>query len=351
MHCLNCGSEMVNYTVLTEQKQVSYDMCEACGSLWLDRGELDKMAFQVEGSIEFCSHEEAGGAPPTGKGCPRCDGVQLEKVRFLGSSDLMLDACPNCGGFWLDGGDLDLVNRELERIMPVEGKGLGGFVNNVHLPYWHKRIRRRSEETDFKLDVPPIQGAERVGESGMICPACHAGLDRYELYGMRLESCPRCHGIWLYADELRALKDRLSPSAMPSIRWMNEELDAIGKANAVPGRRLCPVCGDRKLLATLFGDSGLVIDWCPNCRGLWLDYHELQEILTHLREELERLSPAELKARIGEELKKLVRGPHGRGPRSLGDLKEAGAALAALVNATIFQHPRLFHMLVDLPAL
>jgi len=344
MDCLSCGRQMVNHTVLTEQRQLSYDMCEACGSLWLDRGELDKMAFQVEGSVEFCSGEEAEGAPG-GRRCPRCEGVQLEKVRFLGASDITLDRCPNCGGFWLDGGELDLVNRELERIMPVEGKGFSDFVNNVHLPYWHKRIRRSSAETDFKLDVAPLEGAERVGETELACPACEARLDQYVAFGMPLEACPRCHGLWLYADKLRELRDKVEDASLPSLRWMNEELDAIGKAHAVPGRRRCPVCVDGKLLATTFGDTGILIDWCPTCKGVWLDYHELQEILSHLREELEGLTPEELRAKAGEELRALIHRPH----HSLRDLREAAAAVGALVNATIFQHPRLFHMLVDLP--
>ena len=135
MDCLNCGKQMVGYTVSTGQKQLSYDVCEGCGSLWLDSGELDKMAFQVEGSIEFSSGEEVEDEAATGRECPRCRGLELEKVRFLGESDIVLDRCANCGGFWLDGGDLDLINRELERIMPVEGKGFSEFVNNVHLPY------------------------------------------------------------------------------------------------------------------------------------------------------------------------------------------------------------------------
>jgi Zn-finger nucleic acid-binding protein len=59
MRCLNCQKEMTNYDVVTKNAELSYDVCEKCGSLWLDRGELDKMAFQVEGSIEFCSEEEA----------------------------------------------------------------------------------------------------------------------------------------------------------------------------------------------------------------------------------------------------------------------------------------------------
>jgi Zn-finger nucleic acid-binding protein len=195
--------------------------------------------------------------------------------------------------------------------------------------------------------VPPIEGARRLGESALNCPAGHGRLDRYEAYGMPVESCPACHGLWLYADELRALKDRSAAGSLPPLRWMNEELDAIGKAHAVPTRRACPACGEAKLLSTLFGDSGILIDWCPSCHGLWLDYHELQEILAHLRDELEQLTPEELKAKVGEELRGLVRRPH----HKLSDLREAGAAVSALVNATIFQHPRLFHMLAALPPL
>lgn len=347
MDCLSCGHEMANFTALTRQQQISYDMCEACGSLWLDQGELDKMAFQVAGSIEFSSQEEVQGASATSKHCPRCEGVELERVRFLGTSDIVLDRCPNCGGFWLDGGELDLINRELERIMPVEGKGFSDFVNNVHLPYWYKRTRRSSAESDFTVPVPPIKGARRVGETGLKCPACQATLERYEAYGIRIEACPKCRGLWLYAEELSALKDRVTAGSWQSLRWMNEEMDAIEKAHAVPTRRWCPVCYQTKLLATVFGDSGIIIDWCASCRGLWLDHHEFQEILGHLREDLDRLTPEELRAKVGEELKKLVRWPGG----TLADLREAGAALSALLNATIFQHPRLFRMLMDIPPL
>ena len=257
----------------------------------------------------------------------------------------MLDRCPNCGGFWLDGGDLDLVNSELQRIMPVEGKGFSDFVNNVHLPYWYKRIRRSSDETDFTLDVPPLEGAERVGETGMDCPACGEALDQYVAYDMPLEACPGCHGLWLYADKLKELRDKVDDASLPSLRWVNDELDAIGKAHAVPGQRSCPVCVDNKLLATAFGDTGILIDWCPTCKGVWLDYHEFQEILAHLREELEALTPDELKAKAEEALKDILHRPQ----HSLGDLREAAAAVGALIHATIFQHPALFHTLVDFP--
>ena len=73
MKCLNCNEEMINNLVMTKKKQISYDICEACGSLWLDAGELDKMAFQVDGSIEYCSKDTAEGISGHAKGCPRCE--------------------------------------------------------------------------------------------------------------------------------------------------------------------------------------------------------------------------------------------------------------------------------------
>ena len=91
------------------------------------------MAFQVAGSIEFCSEEEADIAARPPRTCPRCDDVQLSPVRFLGETNIVLDHCRNCGGFWLDGGELNLIDKELVKIMPVRGHGFSDFVNNVHV--------------------------------------------------------------------------------------------------------------------------------------------------------------------------------------------------------------------------
>ena len=77
------STEMTNYDVVTKNAELSYDVCEKCGSLWVDRGELDKMAFQVAASIEFCSEEEAKLAKKASRNCPRCLESQLTPVRFL----------------------------------------------------------------------------------------------------------------------------------------------------------------------------------------------------------------------------------------------------------------------------
>jgi Zn-finger nucleic acid-binding protein len=345
MNCLNCNEEMINNLVQTKKEQIAYDICEACGSLWLDAGELDKMAFQVAGSIEYCSRDAAEGVAGRKKECPRCDQTILDKVYFIGCEEIVLDHCRNCGGFWLDGGELDLINRELEDIMPVQGKGFSEFVNNVHLPYWHKRVRAKSSETDFKIDVSPIKGARLESETQHKCPACNSKLNAYSLYKIVVDGCPECKGVFLDQGELRKLKDMGQKGSWQDLRWMDDELDAVENSNAMPSRRVCPKCdpeGKANLIAACFGDSKIIIDWCPKCHGIWLDRDELSRIIQCLRDKLMDLSSEEARAKVVEEIKEILGGPEG----TLSEILDAKAAISALINITIFEHPTLCNMLI-----
>ena len=344
MRCLNCDSEMVNYDVTTRKAELSYDVCERCGSLWLDAGELDKMAFDVTGSIEFSSEEEDKSARPT-RNCPRCDDCQLAPVRFLGVSDIVLDHCRNCGGFWLDGGELNLIDKELTKIMPVEGHGFSDFVNNVHVPFWFKRIKRPTSETDFKVAVSPLPGAEHQGETTEACPVDGSMLDRYSLARVEFEGCPKCHGMWLDKDELRKLKNKVNDG---QLHWLNHQVDNVETVSAVASSRPCPKCPSTKLRSIVFGHSGVVIDSCANCHGVWLDRDEFESIVHFLREMATNATAKEISQELREDLEKVIsgEGPEGR----LAEVSDAAAAVEALANTVIFDHPRLFNFLTGASA-
>jgi Zn-finger nucleic acid-binding protein len=340
MDCLSCGAEMINNLVLWKEKEIAYDLCPECGSLWLDAGELDKLAYQVEGSIEFSSQEPAEDASGEARGCPRCDGVELEKVSFIGSDDIVLDRCDNCGGFWLDAGELDLINRELEDIMPVQGHGFSDFVNNVHVPFVAKRIWARSDETDFSVPVPPVHGAECEGPVDLVCPACDGQLERWTVLHTAFEACPDCRGIWLDKDELKDLRDRVAEGPWTDLRWMNDEIEAIEEPTAMLSDRRCPRCDDSRLVSTSFGKSPIIIEWCSNCHGVWLDGDEFRQVADLLKEKLSALSADELKERIRQEISDVWDGKGG-----MRDLAEASSALFALINMTLFDHPKLVALL------
>jgi len=344
MNCLTCDQEMVNIFIQTKGSQISYDTCESCGSLWLDAGELDKMAFKVAGSVEYSSKDKAESISNKTRSCPRCDGVELDKVTFIGCRDIVLDHCKNCGGFWLDGGELDLINKELTDIMPVKGKGFSEFLNNVHVPYWHKRIRRKSSETDFMVEVPPIKGAELKSETEYKCPACSGNLDLYKVFRIKIEACSKCKGIFLDKDELRSLKDKSTKGSWQTFRWMDDEVEEIENSNTVLSNRLCPKCTNVKFISTHFGNSNIIIEWCPNCKGLWLDRGEFQDILQFLKDQLNNLTSDEMKSKVYKEIKEVWSGPE----NILSEILDAKAAISALINIRIFEHPKLFNKLNDI---
>lgn len=343
MKCLNCANEMINNQLVREKDRISYDMCEQCGSLWLDSGELDKMAFQVQGSIEYCEQEKDKEPEKQVKKCPRCGDSVLDKVRFLESDEIYLHYCRNCGGFWLDGGEINLIDKELAKIMPVRGKGFSDFVNNVHVPYWHKRIKKPSSETDFRVEVPPIKGAKQGESTPDHCPVCGNSLNRYSIFSMEFEGCPECKGIWLIEEELRKLKNKVEDG---SLRWLNDEIENIGKTSVVISKRSCVKCKTPKMVSVIFGKSSILVDWCPQCHGMWLDRGEFESITDYLRQELMRMHPKEIEKQVAVDVKRIWSG----GPESrVDELLDAKAAVSALINVTIFEHPAIFKLCMSIP--
>jgi len=54
--------------------------------------------------------EEAKAAGLSSMKCPRCDG-SLQETKF---EELMIDICDQCGGVWLDSGELEQLTRKPE---------------------------------------------------------------------------------------------------------------------------------------------------------------------------------------------------------------------------------------------
>jgi len=332
---------MTTNQVVTKKDSISYNACDKCGSLWLDAGDLDRMAFKVTGSIEYC--EEIGADEPEKKPkkCPRCDDFNLSKVKFLESDDIDLHLCRNCGGFWLGGGELNRIDEVLADDGPIQGHGFSDFVNNVYVPYWYKRMQKRSSETDFTLDVPPIKDAVQKEKTSDICPACGQILFVYSIFSIDFEGCPKCKGIWLIKDELRKLKNKASGGSM---RWLKDEIEDMEKTNARVTNRSCVKCKSTKMVSVIFGKSSVIVDLCPQCHGVWLDKGEFEAISAYLRQELSAMHPKDIEKLVAEDIKHVWSG----GPETrIQELLDTGAAVSALINTTIFDHPALYKLCLD----
>ncbi len=275
----------------------------------------------------------------------------MQSVHFLEYTDVLLDFCRRCEGFWLDGGELDRINEELNKIMDVEGPGFSDFIDEIHRPYWRKRIRelQSSEAPESEPEpvpeethpLPPLKEATFLESTYLECPACDRHLNRFEAFGIQHEACPGCHGMWLKQDELRQLKDRAEGPDWNALRWVDDEIEALETARGMPSHRQCPDCPNQKMASVEFGFSDVLLDFCPKCRGTWLDEGEFFSVMEYLKKQLADLSTDEALDRLKHELKELIDGPEG----TLSELQDARAAAGTLLNVYLLNHPKLFNLL------
>jgi rhomboid family protein len=116
LKCLSCQSEMVEKLEETWKGPIYYDVCDACGGMWFDMGEMDAMVIPVYQSVEAIAQlGRADSCSESLRKCPRCESQWLDKVTFLDCDQIPLDCCPKCHGFWLDGGELNGIRQELQK--------------------------------------------------------------------------------------------------------------------------------------------------------------------------------------------------------------------------------------------
>lgn len=125
----------------------------------------------------------------------------------------------------------------------------------------------------------------------MQCPKCDKPLQGIDYQGVHIETCPTCGGDWLDAGELGSIVEARK------MRFDEKECLAIAQAAKITGVKLntldrhltCPKCGGTTNPVNYGDDTGMIIDKCPRCGGVWLDRGELekiQELVEGWRDEL-----------------------------------------------------------------
>lgn len=103
----------------------------------------------------------------------------------------------------------------------------------------------------------------------MNCPRDDSPLQTITQSGQEVEFCPTCSGLWCEANELARLVG--TPEDLPPTD--NLRLDGL--------RAACPAC-DVNMNRRFYSHARRVlVDRCPDCRGVWLDDNELADIVKH----------------------------------------------------------------------
>jgi Zn-finger nucleic acid-binding protein len=151
-----------------EYEGVQVEACDACGGHFLDADELGMIVRRREEqfSPEACQAiAEAGpieGVPmpelEREVECPACSGAMMP-FNYSNDSGIILDRCPDCGGYWLDAKELEkaqmavegwearvpqvverfkgeftrieMANDDVGKVSPCRIPVIGGFINAV----------------------------------------------------------------------------------------------------------------------------------------------------------------------------------------------------------------------------
>lgn len=105
------------------------------------------------------------------------------------------------------------------------------------------------------------------------CPRCHVPLITEETGDIVMERCDRCGGRWMTPEDLKAVLSLIRLPVEGAPPRIGIDLTDV-QENAV-----CPRCGVPMEPFNYAGDSGVILDKCKSCGGLWLDKGNLERVL------------------------------------------------------------------------
>jgi Zn-finger nucleic acid-binding protein len=231
-------------------------------------------------------------------------------------------------------------------------------------------------------DVAGPRGFVPALEARLPCPVC-LGVQMEKVRigdggrALTLDHCTRCGGVWFERGEAEQLA-RFAPSDLwkvipprqavpsPPCHGCHAPLDRNAEKCAACGTKnelRCPAC-DRTMKRW---NNGLLLDFCPTCKGVWFDHVELRSVWSLVITEMDRKRPgrgAEALAVGGDVLmESLFWAPgltlsagaalaHGVGSAAsaLGSVSAEGAASAALgaVDVVGGAAEGLFEMIMEI---
>jgi len=113
MNCPACKTNLEEVSI----NEITIDVCErGCGGIWFDTFELQKVDEPHESAGEkllnisrdpnvVVDHNER-------RNCPKCENTIMMQHFYSVKKEVAVDECPNCGGFWLDFGELGQIRSQ-----------------------------------------------------------------------------------------------------------------------------------------------------------------------------------------------------------------------------------------------
>ncbi|MDP7590594.1 MAG: zf-TFIIB domain-containing protein [Candidatus Poseidoniia archaeon] len=112
--CPRCSTGLEPRSVTNDTFAITVDDCKDCGGLFLDRGELARLAPDSASVEELTS--QLSREPEAGKhdiACPHCTGQM--HLTSIPEPEVQLDICGGCKGIWFDQNELEALQKVGDR--------------------------------------------------------------------------------------------------------------------------------------------------------------------------------------------------------------------------------------------
>ena len=144
MKCPACFNELAELQV----GSLAVDACRGgCGGIWFDVFELQKVDEEREIAgeplLNIQRDERLVVDTSRKRECPRCAGIKLHRHFFSAKRRVEVDQCPNCGGYWLDAGELALIRAEKTQAATPDPAGRSGISKDVIRYLYRLRTEER----------------------------------------------------------------------------------------------------------------------------------------------------------------------------------------------------------------
>ena len=188
----------------------------------------------------------------------------------------------------------------------------------------------------------------------MKCPSCKQELfEEIKIGDVTIDRCSSCQGLWFDKDELRLAKDKKAPEAKwvdvevedKSLNWFHFDLwkDKV-KFKVKKEIKFCPI-DNVPLYEVNYGETGIEVDVCGVCRGIWVDRGEFEKIIDYVKEKAQYEVLYNYLKNLSEETKEIFVGPE--------SVRSEAVDLLALVKLLkyklLVQNPKLIKFLSHLP--
>lgn len=147
MKCPACNTAMEEVTV----QDITVDVCKnGCGGIWFDRFELQKVdephESLGESLLQIVTEGKVAVDHSQRRMCPKCEGIVLMRHFYSVRKEVVVDECPNCGGYWLDFGELGRIRSQYSSD-DERKKAAEEYFDNI----FGEKLKRMQEEGEEKL--------------------------------------------------------------------------------------------------------------------------------------------------------------------------------------------------------